>query len=57
MKTAIVELNHYLSQPVVPLPNAATRRQALQKVLDRMLIAASCAGLVAILMFLVCIYV
>ena len=52
MKTAILRFNRYLSQPAVPLPNAATRRQVLHKILDTALIAASCVGLVAITLFL-----
>ncbi len=56
MKTAIMHFNRYLSQPAVPLPNAATRREILQKVLDRMLIAASCTGIMAILLFFFSLY-
>ena len=57
MKTAIIYFNRYLSQPAISLPNAATRRDILQKALDRMLIAASCAGIVAIFLFLLCLWV
>ena len=56
MRTAIMHFNRYLSQPAIPLPNAATRRELLRKALDRLLIAASCAGLVAILLFFMCLY-
>lgn len=56
MKTAIMHLNRYLAGPVVPLPNAATRRDILQKVIDRMLIAASSVGIVAIFLFIFCLY-
>lgn len=57
MKTAILYFNRYLSQPAISLPNAATRRDILQKALDRMLITASCAGIVAIFLFLLCLCV
>ena len=56
MRTAIMHFNRYLSQPAIPLPNAATRRELLRKALDRLLIAASCAGRVAILLFFMCLY-
>ena len=42
----------FWSEPHIPLPNAATRRQVLHKILDTALIAASCVGLVAITLFL-----
>ncbi len=54
MRTAILRFNRYLSQPAVSLPNAATRKELLQKALDRLLIMACCAGLVAIFMFALC---
>jgi hypothetical protein len=57
MKTAIMHFNRYLSQPAVQLPNAATRREILQKVLDRMLIAASSIGIMAIFLFFLCLYI
>ena len=44
---------NFWSQPHIALPNAATRREVLHKVLDNLLIAASCAGAVAIMLFFV----
>ncbi len=44
--------NNFWNQPYVPYPNAATRRQVLDKMIDRLLIAASCIGIVAVVMFL-----
>ena len=41
----------FWSEPHIPLPNAATRRQVLQKIVDTALIIASCAGIVAIMLF------
>lgn len=43
----------YWSQPHIALPNAATRRDILHRVVDNLLIAASCAGAVAIMLFFV----
>lgn len=37
---------------IVPYPNAATRRQVLEKMLDRLLLIASCIGLATMLLFL-----
>ena len=54
MKTVFVQAERFLSQPVIPMPNAATRRQLLHKILDRLLVTASCAGIVAVLLFLLC---
>lgn len=54
MKTALIQAERFLSQPVIALPNAATRRQLLQKILDRLLVTASCVGIVTILLFLLC---
>lgn len=51
MKTATYR-NNFWNQPYVPYPNAATRRQVLDKMIDRLLIAASCIGIVAVVMFL-----
>lgn len=43
------ELNR---RPAVRYPNAATRREALHKLLDQLLIGAMCVAAVAILLFL-----
>lgn len=43
----------YWSQPHIDLPNAATRRDVLHKIMDNCLICASCAGAVAIMLFFV----
>ena len=50
MKTAIItqDTNH----PVRPYPNAATRRQILNKVLDLLLTGAIGAAIAAMLLFL-----
>lgn len=53
MLTSNIRNTHYWSEPHICLPNAATRRQLLQKVLDKALIIASCAGMVAIMLFFV----
>ena len=42
----------YLDTPVVPRPNAATRRQLLHKLIDHLLIIAICAGVAACAVFL-----
>lgn len=42
----------YLDQPVVSRPNAATRREVLQKFIDHLLIIAICAGISACAVFL-----
>lgn len=42
---------NFWSEPYIPLPNAATRRDILRKVLDTALIIASCAGVAAIMLF------
>jgi hypothetical protein len=42
---------NFWSEPYVDLPNAATRRQVFHKILDTALIIASCAGIVAIMLF------
>ncbi len=43
----------FWSEPHIQLPNAATRRQVLHKILDTALIAASSLGIVAIIAFFV----
>lgn len=46
----------FWSEPYVSLPNAATRRQILHKVLDKLLISLSCVGIAAIFLFFFSIY-
>ena len=53
MTTTNTRKTNFWSQPHIHLPNAATRRQVLHKILDTALITASCAGIVAIMLFLV----
>ena len=49
MKTmTLTKTNH----PVIPYPNALTRRQAFHKWLDTLLVGASGIGITAILAFL-----
>lgn len=49
MKTAICKTNY---RPIVPYPNAATRREVLHKVLDTLLVAVSGMGIGAMLLLL-----
>lgn len=49
MKTATT---YRTSQPNLPCPNAATRREVFQKLLDLLLTGALGAGAAAILLFL-----
>ena len=50
MKTAVINKMDY---PLLPYPNAATRREILHKIVNHLLIIASCAGLAAAFMLLV----
>ena len=50
MKTAAI---NKLDYPFVPYPNAATRREVIHKILDHLLIIASCAGVSAVILLLV----
>lgn len=52
MKTAYAKLNK-MEFPVAPYPNAATRRELLHKIVDQLLIIASCAGVAAVILLLV----
>jgi len=47
MKTAVLNKMDY---PLAPYPNAATRREILHKVVDHLLLIASCAGIAAALL-------
>ena len=50
MKTA-AQLS-WQNRGIAPYPNAATRRQVLEKMLDRLLLVVSCIGLATMLLFL-----
>lgn len=49
MKTAVLKKMNY---PLAPYPNAATTREILHKVVDQLLIIASCAGIAAVILLL-----
>ena len=49
MKTTVYKASQHL---VIPYPNAATRREMFQKVLDTLLVAASGMGIGAMLLLL-----
>lgn len=49
MKTAVINKMDY---PAAPYPNAATRREIIHKILDHLLIIASCAGVSAVILLL-----
>lgn len=51
MKTAAINRTPFMSRPIVPLPNVATRRQFLHKVLDTALIICSGLGIAVMLLF------
>ena len=53
MKTTAMYRDNFWNRPSVPLPNAATRRQVAQKLLDIALVAAIGAGIAASVLFLV----
>ena len=50
MKTAAINKMDY---PFAPYPHAATRREILHKILDHLLIIASCAGISSVILLLV----
>jgi hypothetical protein len=50
MKTAMITQDK--NRPALPYPNAATRRQILNKILDLLLTGAIGAGIAAMLLFL-----
>lgn len=52
MKQAMIYHTDYLSRPVVPYPNAATRRQLLNKFVDGLLIAAMGVACVTVFVFM-----
>ena len=47
MKTAVCKSN---CRPLIPYPNAATRREILHKMLDTLLVAVSGMGIATILL-------
>lgn len=53
MKTATMKQNHSTTMPFLPYPNAATKRELLDKYIDRILITASCIGSIAMIAFFV----
>ena len=42
----------FMNKPFVNVPNAATRREVLHQMLDRVLVVASCMGLITAIAFL-----
>ena len=51
MKTTAVNNMPFMSQPIVPLPNASSRRQFLHKALDGILVVVSGVGIAVMLVF------
>ena len=49
MKTAVL---NPIDFPLAPYPNAATTREILHKVVNHLLIIASCAGIAAVILLL-----
>lgn len=49
MKTAVLNKMDF---PLAPYPNAATTREILHKMVDHLLIIASCAGIAAVILLL-----
>lgn len=56
MKSAVMNQKPFMARPIVPLPNAATRRQVLHKALDGALIVFSGVGIAVMLMLLLMIH-
>ena len=52
MKTAVLNMNK-LDYPVAPYPNAASAREILHKIVDHLLMIASCAGIAAVILLAV----
>lgn len=52
MKTAIHATQNFMSRPVVPYPNAVSRRAFFHKILDALLVAVSGIGITVMLVFL-----
>lgn len=51
MKTAAINRTPFMSRPIVPLPNATSRRAFFHKLLDRVLIVVSGVGIAVMLLF------
>lgn len=49
MKTLTIRNMDY---PLAPYPNAATRREILHKIVDHLLIMASCAGIASAILLM-----
>jgi len=52
MKTAVTSKTNFMARPVVPYPNAVSRRTFFHKILDTILVAASGIGIAMMLVFL-----
>lgn len=52
MKTAVAYRTYKTYRPRIAYPNAATRKQMLQKLLDGALMLASGAGIAAMVLFM-----
>lgn len=52
MKTANRSRVSYMARPVVPYPNAVSRRAFLHRILDALLVAVSGIGITVMLVFL-----
>lgn len=52
MKTTAAHQMTWQNRGIVPYPNAATHRQVLEKMLDRLLLVVSCIGIATMLLFL-----
>ena len=53
MKTVCYHNTSFWNRPIVAKPNAATRRDVLNKLVDKLLLAASAAGIVVTLMYFI----
>lgn len=52
MKTATTRYSDFANRPNIPYPNAATRRQILDRFVDLLLMAGLGVGAAAILLFI-----
>ena len=53
MKTATVQYRKTKTQPQIPYPNAATKKELINRILDLLLTGAMGAALAALLLFLI----
>jgi len=51
MKTAYVQ-KRFMDRPYIAYPNAATRRELMNRILDKILIGACCLGACTAILFL-----